>query len=141
MNDKELAAAGAKNCWNKFTRFLDKFTEIIFISSLTGMAIWNLVFMIIGKKGDKGFNYVITTFIIAYQVFLASLILMSWRGNLNYLTYFGFMRGKLSKALFLIFCGGFCFPGKYSSQWQLAEHTWIWIDYTVAIILIIAGVL
>ena len=116
MNDKELAAAGAKNCWNKFTRFLDKFTELIFISSLVGIAIWNIVFMIVGTHStETGFSYIMTSLIIGYQLFLASLILMSWKGNLNYLTYFGFMRGKLSKALFLIFAGAFCFPGRYSS--------------------------
>ena len=110
-----MAAAGAKNCWNKFTRFLDKFTEIIFISSLIGMGIWNIVFMIVGEKKDTGFNYVMTSILVAYQWFLAVLIFKSWKGDLTYLTYFGFMRGKLAKALFLIFAGAFCFPGRYSS--------------------------
>ena len=60
---------------------------------------------------------------------------MSWRGNIHFLIYFGFMRGKLSKALFLIFAGAFCLPGKYSTS----NETWLF--WTVGITLMIAGVL
>ena len=32
--DKEKLERGAKNCWNRFTRILDKTTEILFIGTL-----------------------------------------------------------------------------------------------------------
>ena len=33
--DKEAVEKSAKTCWNKLTRFLDKFSEIVFIFCLT----------------------------------------------------------------------------------------------------------
>ena len=41
--DKETIATNSKHCWNKTTRFLDKFVEIIFILSLVGLGLFNLI--------------------------------------------------------------------------------------------------
>ena len=45
MADKEALERGARTCWNKFSRFADKFTEIIFIVSLITISLWNFVNM------------------------------------------------------------------------------------------------
>ena len=42
--DKEALEKGAKSCWNKFSRFTDKFSEFIFIGSLTAVSLFNFVF-------------------------------------------------------------------------------------------------
>ena len=52
--DRENMESGAKSCWNKFTRFVDKFTEIIFMLALCGHAIYSIVTMFVGAK--KGFS-------------------------------------------------------------------------------------
>ena len=52
--DRELMETGAKSCWNKFTRFVDKFTEIIFMLALCGRAIYSIIMMFIGA--NKGFS-------------------------------------------------------------------------------------
>ena len=37
--DKEKLERGAKNCWNRMTRFLDKTSEILFVGMLGSQAI------------------------------------------------------------------------------------------------------
>ena len=41
--DKESMAQSSKHCWNKFTRFLDKFSELVFIGLLLTQAFWNMI--------------------------------------------------------------------------------------------------
>ena len=103
----------AKACWNKFTRFLDKFTEITFIVCLTANGLWNIVSMFVGN--DKGFN-LLRMVLSVYYVFMALLVYMSWTANIEFITYFGFMRSAVYKSFFLFFCACLTFPNKYSSK-------------------------
>ena len=49
-------------------------------------------------------NPVIGTIIItSYELLLAVVIFLSMRGNESVLFYFGFLRGKISKSIFLLF--------------------------------------
>ena len=41
--DKEKSSQTTKHCWNKFTRFMDKITEILFISILLSFGLWNFI--------------------------------------------------------------------------------------------------
>ena len=133
--DREHMESTAKSAWNKFTRFLDKFVEIIFISVLIANGIWNLVSMFVGNDpDDKGFSILRLLLLLNY-FFLAVLIFASWRGNLTVLVYFGFLRVPTSKALFLLFCACMTFPSEVSSK-QTNE-----VMFVLAIILIIAAVL
>ena len=47
-SDREQMEKGAKHTWNKFTRFLEKFTEVTFIVTLVANAVWNIVSMFVG---------------------------------------------------------------------------------------------
>ena len=120
----------AKACWNKFTRFLDKFTEITFIVCLTANGLWNIVSMFVGN--DKGFN-LLRMVLSVYYVFMALLVYMSWTANIEFITYFGFMRSAVYKSFFLFFCACLTFPNKYSSN----DYTTP--TYIVAIVLCIAA--
>ena len=42
-HDREALEAGSKVCWNRFTRFLDKFVEVVFIGTLSLLAVWNFL--------------------------------------------------------------------------------------------------
>ena len=101
--DKEKLERGAKNCWNKSTRILDKFIEVIFITALVTEAVCNQLFSFVGcDSACEGFK-LMTLLLSLYQLFLAFIIFESWRGNITVLTYIGFMRGRASKSLFLVF--------------------------------------
>ena len=129
--DKEAVEKSAKTCWNKLTRFLDKFSEIVFIFCLTANAIWNLLSMFLGDDPtDKGFS-MLRLLLSIYFMFLAVLIFTSWRANINFLTYFGFMRSNFSKCLFLLFCSCMSFPNKYSTSQNLFLSNFI--AYTLVV--------
>ena len=76
---------------------------------LLAAASWNIFRLI---KGDGGVsdNKFIHIVVIVYQFILAGVMLLSMRGNEKVLFYFGFLRGKLSKILFLLFCAAIVFP-------------------------------
>ena len=131
--DKEAMERGAKSVWNKFTRLLDKFTEIIFILCLVGVGSWNIASMFVGEDpADKGFS-ILRTLLAVYMFFIAFLIFISWRANITFLAYFGFMRGSFSKALFLLFAGCLCFPNDHSTK-NLDGLQWV-----IAVVLCIAA--
>ena len=48
-------------------------------------------------------SYVETIIITCYELMLAGLIFLSMSGHEQVLFYFGFLRGKISKAIFLLF--------------------------------------
>ena len=48
--------------------------------------------------------------LIVYDVVLATLLFLSMRENQTVLFYFGFLRGKFSKTLFLLFCSCIVLP-------------------------------
>ena len=85
--------------------------EIIFILSLTANGVWNIASMFTGE----GFS-LLKLLLSFYFFFMAALILTSWKSNIGFLTYFGFMRSTFSKSLFLLFCACLCFPNNYSTQ-------------------------
>ena len=51
-----------------------------------------------------------------YYVLFAALIFMSTRENSKVLFYFGFLRGRFSKTLFLLFCACIIFPTSKSNS-------------------------
>ena len=57
-SDQEQLEKHASNCWNRFTRLLDKFIEAVFVLALVTVAIGNQVFCFIGAPGgaDIGFH-------------------------------------------------------------------------------------
>ena len=132
--DREELEVNSRTCWNKFTRLLDKFVEIIFIFSLVGNGIWNMLSMFLGSTEDKKFSF-LRFLLCFYYWFLALLIFTSWRSNIGFLTYFGFMRGTFSKSLFLLFCACLCFPNKYSTRQNTV------LSYVIAYVLIISACL
>ena len=48
--------------------------------------------------------------VVGYYIILAGIVFLSWKNNEIVLTYMGFMRGKMSKAVFLMFCACMVFP-------------------------------
>ena len=106
MADKEAMERGARTCWNKFSRWADKFSELIFIISLVTISLWN--FLIMFQK-DKKFSFV-TLMLCIYYLLLALMIYKSWKADITFLMYFGFMRGRISKTLFLVFCACLTLP-------------------------------
>ena len=111
--DKEAMERHAKACWNKLTRFLDKFTEITFMVCLTASGVWNVASMFVGD--DKGFH-LLRLVLGVYYLFMALLVYMSWTANIEFITYFGFMRSAVYKSFFLLFCACLTFPNKYSPK-------------------------
>ena len=81
---------------------------MIFIVTLLGAAAWNTyrVFLA-GEYQDSKLVHII---LIVYQVLLAMIISLSMKGHPGVLFYFGFLRGKLAKALFFLFCATLVFP-------------------------------
>ena len=65
---------------------------------------------------------------------MAYLIHKSWKGDIETLYWFGFLRGRLSKAFFLLFCTCLCFP-------VLNKGTFRYLKYINGYILIIASVM
>ena len=143
--DKETIAQNSKHCWNKFTRFLDKFSELVFIITLIGLGFWNIIGQFFktsktnvdGKKPVSqpkvGFNLLTTALALMY-FFFAFLIFFSMRNNITVLTYFGFMRGKFTKGMFFIFCAALTLPNVYCVYGD-------WIAWPVFIVLAITSVL
>ena len=59
---------------------------------------------------------------------MASIIVMSMREHQGMLYYLGFMRGKISKTLFFLFCGALVFPmdgGKYLLPEGESDSSWV----------------
>ena len=48
--------------------------------------------------------------VVGYYIILAGIVFLSWKNNEIVLLYMGFMRGKMSKAVFLMFCACMVFP-------------------------------
>ena len=69
-----MLEAGAKSCWNKFTRFLDKFSEGSFVLCLVANAIWTLASLFIGKEHNTTAIYIFRVLLSIYYCFLAFLI-------------------------------------------------------------------
>ena len=108
MSDREALEIGAKSCFNQFVRVLDKFTEATFILALTALGVWNFISQFIVKKATFS---VAQSLLSIYLLGAAALLSLSLKNNLTVLTYFGFMRGKLTKSLFLLFCSCMTMPG------------------------------
>ena len=119
--DKEALELHAKACWNKFTRFADKFSELTFIIclSITGLYVLIMQFVVKSVTFD-----LLRTLLAFYYIFMAMLIFASWKAKVNFLIYFGFMRGRLSKCLFLLFCACMSFPNKRTNV-LLGWPSWI----------------
>ena len=112
IEDQEAMQKGAKTCWNRFSYYVDKFSEVIFISCLVIVSLYNLVEMF--TKSGK-FN-LITLMLSIYLIIMATMIYKSWKSDITFLMYFGFLRGKLSKTIFLLFCACMTFPRQSSSD-------------------------
>ena len=70
-----------------------------------------------------------------YYVILALIILASMNGNETLLFYFGFLRGSLSKAFFMLFCAALCFPMTES------DAAFDWVNTTAGMGLVVVAIL
>ena len=92
--------------------------------------------MYFGSTEDNIKNHLFVNHILCvYYVLLAGVIFASMKGNEKLLFYFGFLRGALSKAFFLLFCAALCFP------MTEAETTYDWVNTTAGMGLVIVAVL
>ena len=100
---------GAKTCWSSFTVFVDKFCELIFICTMLGASLY--IWINIVLKDEATTKHTFANVIISlYLIGLAGVIFLSMREHPKLLEYCGFLRGKLSKALFYLFCTSLVFP-------------------------------
>ena len=106
--DREYMERKSITTYNKCTRFIDKFVEIIFMVSLAVLGIWNFVQQFV-LKGSY-FN-VWQTILSFYLIGLALMIYWSWSFNCRFLVYFGFMQGTFTKTLFFLFSACMTLPG------------------------------
>ena len=78
--------------------------------TLLGAAGWN-IFRLFGLEDPVAQKDPITfAIVIVYQFILAFMISLSMKGNQGLLIYFGFLKGKMSKSIFLLFCATMVFP-------------------------------
>ncbi len=104
---KESMETNAKSCWNKFSRFADKFSEVIFLCSLVGLGVWSFFQQFLMSK--TGFSIVQILYSIQL-IFMGGLIYGSIKSQPDLLVYFGFMRSNFNKILFKLYCACLIFP-------------------------------
>ena len=79
--------------------------------TLLAICAWNVKRMYFGSDEDEIKNHKFVNHILCvYYIILAGVIFTSMNGNEKLLFYFGFLRGALSKAFFMLFCAALCFP-------------------------------
>ena len=68
---------------------------------------------------DPGLSKIGIIIILIYEVLLAGMIFLSMRGSETVYLYFGFLKGKLAKAIFFVFCATLVYnsPSSASSVW------------------------
>ena len=106
--DREYIERKSITKYNKCTRFIDKFVEIIFIIILGVLGIWNFVQQFV-LQGEY-FNLWQTTLSV-YLIGMSLMIYWSWSFNCRFLVYFGFMQGTFTKSLFFLFTACMTLPG------------------------------
>ena len=115
VEDKQQMYSGASTLWNNFVTVTDKFTELIFICSLLGAAVWDLCRMYVFSGTNGSYDIIKTkkytnTMVTVYYVMLAGILYLSMINHERTLYNFGFLRGSISKAVFLLFCAAIVFP-------------------------------
>ena len=123
---------------NQFLICLDKFSDTVFIIILTGLGVWNFVKNFFHK--DWHFNHQVVLLSLTF-IFMACLLLGSLTGNVTVLTYFGFLRGKVSKAIFLLFCSCMTLPGSGGNKDTDGPTGSAIIGYPLSFTLIAASIL
>ena len=113
---------------------MDKFLEIIFIITLGSMSVWAIVRQFVWDH-KFSFEFTVTS---VYLFIFASLIFFSLINNLTVLTYFGFMRGRISKSFFFLFCSCMLLPGDSAAASIIPNEAW---SYVLSITLMVASVL
>ena len=92
--------------------------------------------MFFGSAEDNIQKHMFVNIILCvYYVILAAVIFGSMQGNEKLLFYFGFLRGALSKAFFLLFCAALCFP------MVEAETRYDWMNTTAGMGLVVVAIL
>ena len=66
----------------------------------------------------------ITLLLCIYYLILALMIYKSWKADITFLMYFGFMRGRISKTLFLVFCA--CLTLPRDSSFGMTQNALHW---------------
>ena len=113
---------------------MDKFLEIIFIITLGSLSVWGIVRQFVYDH-KFSFEFTITS---VYLFIFASLIFLSLINNITVLTYFGFMRGRISKSFFFLFCSCLLLPGDSNAASIIPEIAW---SYALSITLMVASIL
>ena len=108
--DQERLKTGAKTCWEKFTTFVDKFSELIFIVALLASCGWNIYHLFVAQDPSYTNHMFISILLCVYYIIFAAILFLSMRGHEKVLFYLGFLRGRMSKAIFLMFLACLVFP-------------------------------
>ena len=96
--------------------------------------------MYFGSADDKIKDHKFVNHILCvYYVILAGVIFASMNGNEKLLFYFGFLRGALSKAFFMLFCAALCFPMSESDD--SAQGKYDVINTLAGMLLVVVAVL
>ena len=85
------------------------------VVALLSAAVWDTArltnwFGTAKTKDIMATNQILNSICVVYYLLLACIIFLSWKNNETVLKYLGFMRGNISKTVFLLFCGTMVFP-------------------------------
>ena len=115
---RENIADGATDCYTKFIKFIEDFSDIIFICGLVGSAIWNIMRMFFfGTLVDPEiitFHKWVNLLIVAYMLLFALIIYFHMTpGSSKHEfieKYMGFVGDDYGKVFFLLFAACLVFP-------------------------------
>ena len=106
------------------------------MATLLAVCAWNIKRMYFGTDDDNIKNHkFVNNILCVYYVILALIILASMNGNETLLFYFGFLRGALSKAFFMLFCAALCFPMTES------DAAYDWVNTSAGMVLVVVAIL
>ena len=90
--------------------------------------------MIVRDSKDADNSVILQIIVIVYMLGLAAVLYLSMKGHETILMYFGFLRGKFSKAFFLLFCA--CIVLNSPDSGKIG-----WSRWTIGAILALAAIL
>ena len=108
--DKRAAIDGCKNCCHRFTIFVEKFSELIFVTSMLAATGFKIFWTIMSTDSGDFLQKVAYLSTCIHYVIFSIILFMSMRGNEQVKYYFGFLDGQVSKCVFLLFCANLVWP-------------------------------